>query len=157
LAALGFGSVVLQGGLAGKASRLVGERSTMTMGLLLLAFGLFGLGIAHAIAAVSASLTALVIGIGLATPALNALLAEQGGEHEHGAVMGLSQSASALGRVVGPLCASGAIEVFGIGAPFLAGALTCVAAFLVAIHVQTTHAGGSWKASRLWSLHTRRT
>ena len=79
----------------------------------------------------AASLTALVIGLGLATPALNSLIAAQASESERGAVMGLSQSASALGRVVGPLGAGALFDVFGTGAPFLAAALLILFALFV--------------------------
>lgn len=133
LAALGVGAVLLQGGGAGAAARLLGERMTLLIGLALFAAGFGGLAVSHEVSTMSASLTALVIGIGLATPALNALIAAQAEETERGAVMGLSQSASALGRVAGPLGAGAIFDAFGSGAPFLTAALLMLAALFVAL------------------------
>jgi MFS transporter, DHA1 family, tetracycline resistance protein len=133
LAALGAGAVLLQGGGAGAASRMLGERLTLLIGLALFAAGFGGLAVSHEASTMAASLAALVIGIGLATPALNALIAAQAHEHERGAVMGLSQSASAFGRVAGPLGAGALFDAFSPAAPFVAAALLILAALFVAL------------------------
>jgi DHA1 family tetracycline resistance protein-like MFS transporter len=133
LAALGAGAVVLQGGIAGRAARVVGERVTLLIGLALFASGFGGLAVSHTAPTMAASLAALVIGIGLATPALNSLIAAQAAENERGAVMGLSQSASALGRVAGPLCAGVVFDVLGSGAPFALAAMLILAALFVTL------------------------
>ncbi len=133
LAGLGFGAALLQGGAAGRLSRLLGERTTLLIGLALFAAGFGGMGVARDAAALVAALTALVIGIGLVTPALNALIASQAGEQERGAVMGLSQSASALGRVAGPLASGPLFEAIVPGAPFVAASVLALAALFVAL------------------------
>jgi len=133
LAALGVGAVLLQGGGAGRAARTWGERTMLLIGLALVAAGFGGLSVAHGVGALAASLAALVIGLGLSTPALNALVAAQAGEHERGAVMGLSQSASAFGRVCGPLSAGALFDGFGHVAPFVAAALLILGALFVAL------------------------
>ncbi len=133
LAALGVGAVLLQGGAAGRAARLIGERTMLLVGLALFAAGFGGLSASHSWPTMAAALTALVIGVGLATPALNALIAAQAADHERGAVMGLSQSASALGRVAGPLGAGVLFDQLGSSAPFVAAALIILAALFVAL------------------------
>lgn len=133
LAALGVGAVLLQGGGAGAAARILGERLMLLIGLALFAAGLGGLAVSHEVATMAASLTALVIGLGLSTPALNSLIAAEAGESERGAVMGLSQSASAFGRVVGPLGAGALFDAFDPAAPFVAAALLILAALFVAL------------------------
>ena len=140
LALLGVGAALLQGGVAGRAARVLGERTTLLVGLALLATGLGVLSITHEVSMLSLSLAALVTGIGLATPALNALLAEQATEQERGAVMGLSQSASAFGRVAGPACAGVLFETFGAGSPFLAASVVCLTALAVTLGSQTKSA-----------------
>ncbi|MBL8545410.1 MAG: MFS transporter [Hyphomonadaceae bacterium] len=133
LAALGVGAVLLQGGGAGRAARILGERMTLLIGLALFAAGFAGLAVSHTAQTMAASLTALVIGIGLATPALNALIAAQAAEGERGEVMGLSQSASALGRVAGPLGAGVLFDQLGSGAPFAVAAVLIIAALFVTL------------------------
>jgi DHA1 family tetracycline resistance protein-like MFS transporter len=143
LAALGAGAVVLQGGGAGAASRLLGERITLRFGLALFAAGFGGLAVSHEVSTMAASLTALIIGIGLATPALKSLIAVQAEESERGAVMGLSQSASALGRVAGPLGAGALFDQLGSGAPFVAAALLILAALFAALSEPAKEAAGA--------------
>jgi DHA1 family tetracycline resistance protein-like MFS transporter len=132
LAGLGVGAVLLQGGGAGRASRVLGERTMLIVGLGLLVAGFGGMAVAHSGSLLIVSLIVLVAGIGFATPALNALIAEQAAPEERGAVMGLAQSASALGRVIGPMCAGAIFDGFGHGAPFAAGAALMLAALFTA-------------------------
>jgi DHA1 family tetracycline resistance protein-like MFS transporter len=133
LAALGAGAVLLQGGVAGRAARTIGERWTLLIGLALFAVGLGGLAAAHDFTMMALSLAPFVIGIGLAMPALNALIASQAGDVERGAVMGLSQSASAFGRVAGPLSSGALFDHFGAWTPFAAGAVLVLVAVAVTL------------------------
>lgn len=132
LAALGVGAVLLQGGGAGAAARMLGERMTLLIGLAMFAAGFGGLAVSHEAATMAASLVAFVIGIGLAMPALNALIAAQAAEQERGMVMGLSQSAGALGRVIAPLGAGAIFDGAGAAAPFVVGAVVLLGALFVA-------------------------
>ncbi|MEZ5959215.1 MAG: MFS transporter [Hyphomonadaceae bacterium] len=133
LAGMAAGAALLQGGGAGRAARVLGERLTLLIGLALFAAGFAGLAVSHEAPTMAASLTALVIGLGLATPALNALIATQASDSERGAVMGISQSASALGRVAGPLSAGVLFDQLGTGAPFAVAAVLIIAALFVAL------------------------
>lgn len=133
LAGLGVGAVLLQGGGAGAASRALGERTTLLIGLALFAAGFGGMAVSGTAATLIAALIALVVGIGLATPALNSLVAAQAAPSERGAVMGLSQSAAALGRVAGPLASGPLFESVSPGAPFIAAALLILAALFVTL------------------------
>jgi DHA1 family tetracycline resistance protein-like MFS transporter len=100
---------------------MLGERMTLLIGLVLFAAGFAGLAVSHEVATMAASLTALRHRHRpCATPALNALIAAQAADKERGAVMGLSQSASAMGRVAGPLGAGVLFDQLGSGAPFAA-------------------------------------
>jgi DHA1 family tetracycline resistance protein-like MFS transporter len=132
LAALGAGAVLLQGGGAGRAARVLGERLMLLIGLALVVAGFGGLAVTHELATLIASMSALVVGLGLATPALNALIAAEAGAEERGAVMGLSQSASAFGRVAGPLGAGAIFDIWGSAAPFVVGAVILLGALFVA-------------------------
>jgi MFS family permease len=131
LTGFGVGAALLQGGAAGRIAALLGERLMLTIGLAVLIGGLAGLGVAASTGAAIAAFTAMVVGSGLAGPALNSLVASEA-DADRGAAMGLSQSAGALGRVIGPLMAGPLFEFVGVSAPFLAGALALlVALFLV--------------------------
>lgn len=133
LASMAAGAALLQGGGAGRAARVLGERLTLLIGLALFAAGFAGLAVSHEAPTMAASLTALATGVGLATPALNALIAAQATDSERGAVMGLSQSASALGRVAGPLGAGAVFDQLGTTAPFAIAAVLIIAALFVTL------------------------
>ncbi|MGE3142623.1 MAG: MFS transporter [Hyphomonadaceae bacterium] len=122
LAAMGLAAALLQGGGAGRAARKLGERRTVLAGLAALTLGFVALAAAHAPWLAYIALGAITLGIGLATPALQSLVAAQGDESEHGAVMGLNQSASALGRVIGPAVSGAIFDNLGHAAPYLVGA-----------------------------------
>jgi DHA1 family tetracycline resistance protein-like MFS transporter len=131
-AGLGVGAALLQGGGAGRAARTIGEPRTLLAGLALFALGMGLAAFAHEIVGAAAAVIALTLGAGLATPALQSLIAAQAAEDERGAVMGLSQAASALGRVLGPLCSGALFEHVGRSAPFGAACLLLVLAFATA-------------------------
>jgi MFS transporter, DHA1 family, tetracycline resistance protein len=131
-AVLGLGAALVQGGGAGRAARVLGERRMLLTGLALFALGMALTPIVHEALGAAAPLIALTLGSGLATPALQSLIASQAGADERGAVMGLSQSASALGRVIGPLFSGALFEHLGVSAPFFGAAALVLAALVVA-------------------------
>lgn len=128
LAAMGLGAAVLQGGGAGAASRRWGERATLRGGLGALCWGLLLLAAARVPMAAFVAIAMITIGIALATPALQSLVAAQTEEAERGAAMGLNQSAQALGRVIGPAISGLAFDALGHSAPYaLAAGLIALA------------------------------
>ena len=75
---------------------------------------------------------ALVVGQGLAMPALTAAFAGTADAHRRGGVLGVQQSASGLARVVGPLVGGLLFEHIGVASPYVVGAaLMALCAVLV--------------------------
>lgn len=132
LAAMGLGAALLQGGGAGAATKRFGDAGALRGGLAALAAGLLFLAAARNVAAASVALGFVTIGVALATPALQSLVAKAASEDARGAALGLNQSASALGRVLGPALAGLLFDTLGPAAPFACGAALLFAAFLVA-------------------------
>lgn len=128
LAGMGVGAALLQGGAAGAAARRWGERSTLRGGLAVFCWGMLFLAAARIPGAAYVALAMITLGIALAQPALQSLVASVVDEHERGAAMGLNQSAGALGRVIGPLLSGPLFDALGHSAPYaLAAALLGVA------------------------------
>ena len=69
------------------------------------------------------SLGALSAGSALATPSLFAIVSRRATAWQQGAALGITQTASTLGRIVGPTIAGFLIGAAGLRAPFWAGAL----------------------------------
>lgn len=132
LAAVGLVTAALQGGGAGRLARRYGEALVLRAGLIVFVLGFVGLALSTTAVTAIAAMVVLAIGAGLATPALQSLIAASAAPQDRGAALGLSQSASALGRVLGPLVSGAVFDGLGHAAPFLLGALALGLAVLVA-------------------------
>lgn len=131
-AVVGLIAAGLQGGATGRLTKRFGERALLASGLVLFVLGLLGLTIATTSPAAVGALAVMAVGSGLAGPALQSLVSYQADAASRGAVQGLQQSASALGRVIGPLAAGPAFDYLGHTAPFAIGAgLVALALVLV--------------------------
>jgi MFS transporter, DHA1 family, tetracycline resistance protein len=128
---VGLLSVVLQGGLIGRLTRYFGEERLVLGGLALIAGGLLAMPLAHDLPILAAAVTGLALGMGLVQPSINSLISRGAGREEQGEVMGVSQSAGSLSRVLGPLAAGYAFAGFGRNSPyFLAAGLIAVTLLL---------------------------
>jgi MFS family permease len=76
------------------------------------------------------ALVLLVVGQGLASPTLSALVAGRSAQDRRGMTLGLQQSAGGLARSVGPVLA-GVLFGRSVPAPYLAGAALVVVALAV--------------------------
>jgi multidrug resistance protein len=120
---MGIVSAIVQGGLVGRLAAWVGEKRVAAAGGLLLAIGLALVPEASARLALYASLGALSAGSALATPSVYAIVSRRTSASQQGAALGITQTASTLGRIVGPTIAGFLIGASGLRAPFWAGAL----------------------------------
>lgn len=120
---LGVVSTLVQGGLVGPLARRLGDRALAALGLAVLAAGLAALAPADTLPAAAAALALVAFGQGCALPAISALVTRAAPEEERGQLLGVSQSLSALARVVGPLWGGLALARLGLAAPFLSGAV----------------------------------
>jgi DHA1 family tetracycline resistance protein-like MFS transporter len=72
---------------------------------------------------VLAATALLAIGMGLLSPSMNSLISQEAGAEERGNILGLSQSAQSLARIVGPAVAGLAYGELGRNAPYVLSAL----------------------------------
>lgn len=116
-----------QGFLVRKVIPKWGERKTLVNGFFILAFAFFLISISFSIYTLAFAMFLLAIGHGLSRPSLLAMISLASKESEQGEVMGSSQSASSLGRILGPMLGGWLYSNAGMGSPFLlAGVLTVV-------------------------------
>ena len=103
---VGILGVVIQGGLIGRLVKAFGELPLVLVGALLFALSLFvipftgpqtGLLVLLAVGGLFA------VGNSLATPSLQTLASKSVGPGEQGGILGVTQAAASLARVVGPL------------------------------------------------------
>jgi len=119
---LGIITVVMQGGLIGPLSRRFGEKALAVSAGVFFSIGLTSVALATAEWHVWAALLPFGIGAGLFNPAVSSMVSKTASASERGAIMGRFQSASATGRVIGPVICGPLYSLVGMSAPFLVGA-----------------------------------
>jgi len=130
---VGLVSAVLQGGLIGRLTRYFGEEWLLLCGLVLITAGLLLMPLVHHLLVLVGAVTGLALGMGLMQPAINSLISRRAGPGEQGEVMGVSQSASSLSRVLGPLAAGYSFATFGRDSPYFLAALLVAVTLLLAL------------------------
>lgn len=121
---MGFAGVVLvavQGGGAGRLAGRIGERRMVAAGAGFMAAAFALLAMAGSPGLYWAAMVPLAVGYGLVTPALSSWLGRAAPIGQRGEVLGASQSAGALARVVAPAWAGWSLQHWSLAAPFLTG------------------------------------
>jgi DHA1 family tetracycline resistance protein-like MFS transporter len=125
---VGILGAVIQGGLIGRLTRRFGEERLLLAGSVCLLLGLLGIPLSSRIPYLFVATGILSIGFAMVQPSINSLISRRAAAHEQGEVLGVSQSAGSLARVLGPLVAGFLFAMFGRDAPYFGGAavIACV-------------------------------
>jgi DHA1 family tetracycline resistance protein-like MFS transporter len=129
----GIVGVFVQAWLVGRLVAVIGEARVVSLALATLAVGLAVLPLASTPPMLLPSLALLSLGFGLGNPSLLSLISREAPAAVRGGAMGLSQSSSSLGRIVGPIWAGAAFGFIGRDWPFLSGALILIPVTFVAV------------------------
>ncbi len=122
---IGMVLAAVQGGGIGRLTRRFGEMPILVTGAIMLMVGFTAIPLAVGLPMLLAAVAVHAIGYALSQPTFNSLISKQAAPGEIGLVMGVSQSAGSLSRIVGPLL-SGIAFAYGLSAPFLLGAAIMV-------------------------------
>ncbi len=129
--------VIVQGGLVGRAVSRLGERQTLRLGFCALALACTITASTPVAWLLPLTGVCMALGNGLIMPSLNALISRSSAAESQGVNIGLTQSAGALGRILGPVLAGVMFEVIAPGAPMVFGAIAAVSvAVLVTVFVR---------------------
>jgi DHA1 family tetracycline resistance protein-like MFS transporter len=143
---IGVVIVIVQGGLIGRLTKRYGSWHLLIFGMFLMGITLTLFGAVRIIADSMALPTipililasvCLAFGSSLCTPSTLSLVSRATPPDEQGGTMGLTSSASALGRVLGPLMGAGVWGLFGHVAAFAAGGITVLLAIPFVIHAKS--------------------
>ena len=115
-----------QGGLVGPVVKRLGEKGAAMLSIAGLAVGLSILAMAHQTWEMWLGLIVFGAVLGLFTPTQNSLVSFQAEPNNRGAVMGFAQSASSLGRIIGPAISGPVYDGAGHFAPFMLAAALAV-------------------------------
>ncbi len=117
--------VLVQGGLIGPLTRRFGEKRLLVAGTILQAVGLAALPFSSGVTGLLMASAPLAFGSGLSSPSIMSLLSRYSRAEDQGGTLGIGQSASALGRIVGPLAGTTSFAAWN-AAPYLGGAALMV-------------------------------
>ncbi len=147
--------VIVQGGLIGPLTRAFGERRLLVAGALLQAGSLLWLPHAHGwfpagvalpgwlppgFVELAVASAPLAVGSGLTSPALSALLSRLSRADAQGGTLGIGQSASALGRVLGPISGTSTYAYAPPAShawPYLGGAVLMTVSALISLTLRS--------------------
>lgn len=127
---VGVISVSVQAGIIGKLTTRFGPQRLTRAGAVLIAIGMAGIPLAPALSWLLVTLAIFGVGSALFNPSMSGLVAGSAEPHERGGVLGAYQAAASLGRVIGPMAASGVAQVAGLAWPFVVGAAVSVLGLL---------------------------
>ncbi|MEO6953720.1 MAG: MFS transporter [Polyangia bacterium] len=131
---IGVFIIVVQGGLVRRLVPRYGEKALVIVGTALMAAGMAGMVFVHTLVLLLLTLAFVSVGNALNAPALQSLVSRLAGRDVQGGVLGVAQSASALARITGPLIGTAALA-WGLGGPYVLGAIVLAAASLLAMSV----------------------
>jgi MFS family permease len=143
---IGVIAVVLQGAGIGPLNRRFGARRLTKAGGVLCTLALALLPLTHSLFMSMIPLAIYAVGGAIFMPSISSLVSHTAGSNERGAVMGVFQSSSALGRVLGPFIASAVAALLGLRWPFVVGAIASLGGVAllhhapVATHVEDAEA-----------------
>ncbi len=130
---VGFVMVFVQGYLIRKLLKKHSERGLLLFGLVIMAVGLGGIAFSPSIALLAVTMTLLALGNGIMRPPIMGLISGYSSKDEQGQVMGVTQSLSALGRILGPVIGGWFYQHISIGSPFILSGVLTFLAFLVVV------------------------
>ncbi len=132
---IGLLAVLVQGGLVRPLVKRFGERGLLVTGLAIQAVTIALLPFARSTAGLLVVLAPMALGNGLTQPALSALLSKLARRGDQGGTLGLGESASALGRIAGPVTGTGTYAL-SHAFPYLAGGALMAVAAAVALTIK---------------------
>lgn len=125
-------SLVMRSVVLGPAVGRFGEVGALRLGLVALAAGFALVALAPTTPLFVAFLVLVPVGTALLFPATTSLVSSHAERHELGATMGVQQAYGGASRLVGPLWAGAAFQLFGPASPFWISSGLAVATLLFA-------------------------
>lgn len=126
-----------QGYLIRKTLPKWGEAKSFLIGLAAMALGFIGIGLAREVWVLAVAVTALAVGNGFANPALLGSVSLLSPAESQGGHLGVNQSLSSLGRIIGPALGGLFYREYGMSVPFLVAGGLALLGFAIGFGVRS--------------------
>ena len=120
---VGVSMITLQGGLLATLSRAFGHLNVLRVGAIVYAVSLFVVALGETTLWMPAMILFAFSGSTVCLPLLNAIASEIVQSNHRGRMMGMTASASSVGRIIGPLFAAALLSSQGFGMAWLGSGL----------------------------------
>jgi multidrug resistance protein len=132
---LGLVMALVQGGLIRRLGQKYPDAPLISVGTALTTVGLILTPATHNLAILCFALLLLATGSGINNPANSSLLSKLSPRDETGGVLGIGQSMSTLGRILGPVAGGYLFDTMGASSPYWLGASGMLVAFLLSFRL----------------------
>ncbi len=129
---IGLLIVFVQGGMIHRLAKKYGEKHLIAIGTTLVGLGLLLIPftpISHNLMLLALALAFLAFGSGINNPSNQSLLSKLAPVDKMGGILGVGQSLSTFGRILGPIIGAAAFQYLGTGSPYYIGAVVMMVAF----------------------------
>ncbi len=129
---IGLLIVFVQGGMIHRLAKKYGEKHLIAAGTILVFFGLALIPFAPLfpnLILLATALALLAFGSGINNPSNQSLLSKLAPQENMGGVLGVGQSISTLGRILGPIIGGATFQYIGMDSPYVIGAVVMMVAF----------------------------
>lgn len=130
---IGLLIVFVQGGMIHRLAKRYGEKHLIAAGTMLVCLGLLLISfspLAPHLILLAIGLALLAFGSGINNPSNQSLLSKLGSPEKIGGILGVGQSLSTLGRILGPIVGAAAFQYLGYASPYFIGAFIMMVAFI---------------------------
>lgn len=134
---IGLVMVFMQGGMIRRLSKKYSEKKLVVAGSFIAGCGLLATAFASTQPLLYFACALLAIGSGMYTPSNQSVISKLANKEEVGGVLGIGQSLSTLGRILGPVAGGAAFQYLGMESPYYIGAGIMALAFALALMLPT--------------------
>ncbi len=121
-AAIGLIVAIVQAGLVGRLTRRIGDGATLLIGAMIAVAGLIAVIFSRGSLGAGGAIIIAFAGTSLCSPVVTSLISRLTPADQQGGVLGTSNSAASLGRIIGPPVGGGFYQALGPAWPFAAAA-----------------------------------
>ncbi len=143
---IGFVMVLVQGGFIGRLAKKYNERPLISIGTVFVMAGLLLVVLLKSIPGLYLSMGLLAIGTSIINPSNQSMTSKLADPEQVGGVLGVGQSLSTLGRVLGPAAGGLAYQYLGAQFPYYFGATVMFAVLLLSFGLPSTKASQAQQA-----------
>lgn len=136
-AVVGLVMAFTQGVLVRRMMPRWGERKMLVWGMILMGASFYMIAGAHTVEFLAVAMLVLAIGNGFVRPSLLGVVSVLSKETQQGQIMGFSQSAASMGRILGPVLGGWLYTNQGMTSPFIAAGVVTTFGFVAVLFKYT--------------------